>query len=181
MFVVVNAVAGLGPALIGAVGTGVALVGVRLVRRQTAQQAFSGFFALAVAAIVAARTGEARTFFLPGIAVSAACCLAAIASVLLRRPLVGVLAAAFDGSAEWPSQWHRDPVWLRVYSLATLGWALVFGLRVAVQGALYLSDARLGWLAAARLAMGYPGTIVAVMLTVLYLRRPRRSEGVVAE
>jgi hypothetical protein len=57
----------------------------------------------------------------------------------------------------------------------------VFGLRVAVQGALYLSDARLGWLAAARLAMGYPGTIVAVMLTVPYLRRPRRSEGVVAE
>src|SRR5450756_2150446 len=113
--------------------------------------------------------------------VRAACCLAAIASVLLRRPLVGILAAEFDGSAEWPSQWHRDPVWLRVYSLATLGWALVFGLRVAVQGALYLSDARLGWLAAARLAMGYPGTIVAVMLTVLYLRRPRRSEGVVAE
>lgn len=171
VFVTGNALAGLRAGLIAAMVTGVGLVVVRLARRQTPQQAFSGFFALAIAAILAARTGHARDFFLPGIVISAVCFAAALGSVLLRRPLVGVLAGALD-SAETARR--SDPVRTRVYTIATLGWAVLFAGRAAVQGLLYLQDARVGWLAAARLVMGYPGTLAAVALTVLYLRRTAR-------
>ena len=72
-FVAVNAVAGavlarpdaLRAALATAVGTGLALVTLRIARREPLQQAFRGLVGLAVAAVFAARTGEARDFFLP--------------------------------------------------------------------------------------------------------------------
>jgi hypothetical protein len=171
VFVAGNALAGLRVGLIAAIVTGAGLMVVRLARRQTPQQAFSGFFALALAAILAARTGHARDFFLPGIAVSVGFCVAALGSVLLRRPLVGVLAGALDG-AELGRR--GDPARVRAYTLATLGWAALFALRGGVQGLLYLQDAQVGWLAAARLVMGYPATVAAVALTVVYLRRTVR-------
>lgn len=151
--------------------TGLVLVVVRLVRRETLQQAVSGFFGIALAAFLASRTKGGKGFFLPGIFFSGLYGVAFLVSVLIRRPLVGVIVAAVEGRGP---QWREDAVLRRVYSIATLGWVGVFALRVGVQGALYLSDARDGWLAAAKLGLGYPVTIVAVALTVAYIRRVTR-------
>ena len=159
---------GLRAALVAAVVTGLGIVALRLRRRETLQQALSGFFALAVAVFFAARSGEARDFFLPGILINLAWAAVFVGSVVVARPFVGYLYAAVDGLTGW----REDRRLRRVFSVATLGWAGVFVLRAVVQGSLYLAD-RPGWLAAARLLMGWPLTILAVAATIAYVKRAR--------
>jgi hypothetical protein len=60
----------------------------------------------------------------------------------------------------------------RVFTVATLGWVGVFATRAAVLGSLYLLD-RSGWLAVARLVLGWPVTIGAVAVTLAYVKRAR--------
>lgn len=178
VFVFVNSVvtaftdrdAGLRSALVAAVVVGLGVVGLRLVRRETLQQALSGFFALAIAVFFAARSGEARDFFLPGILINVAYAAVFLGSALVARPLVGYVYAAVDGLA---ATWRDDRRLRKVFAVATVGWALVFAARAAVQGTLYAMD-RPGLLAAARLLMGWPLTIAAVALTIAWVKRGRR-------
>lgn len=156
--------------LAAAVVAGLTVVAVRLARRETLQQALSGFFALAVAVFLAARSGEARDFFLPGIFINLGWAAVFVVSVLLARPLVGHLYAAVDGLVGW----REDRSLRRVFAVATLGWAGIFLARAAVQGSLYLAD-RPGWLAAARLLMGWPLTILGVAATIAWVKRARRA------
>lgn len=180
VFVFVNSVvqafagraAGLRAAIVVSLLAGAAVVAVRLLRRETLQQAVSGFLGLAVAVFFAYRSGEARGFFLPGIFINIAYGLAFVGSAVIGRPIVGAIYGAVDGLG---SRWREAPL-RRMFALASLGWALVFAVRAIVQGALYLAD-RPGLLAAARLLMGWPLTIAAVALTVAYVNRvsPERS------
>ena len=96
VFVTVNALAALRPAIIAAVATGVALTIYRLVRKQSVQQAISGLFGVLVAALIAARTGQARGYFLFGIWQSFVYAVPFVISVLVRRPLVGVVYEFVD-------------------------------------------------------------------------------------
>lgn len=178
VFVFVNSVVtalsdrdtGLRAALVGAVAVGVAVVALRLYRRETLQQALSGFFALAIAVWFAARSGEARDFFLPGILINVAYGAVFVVSALIARPLVGYVYAAVDGLDK---TWRTDRQLRKVFAVATFGWAAVFAARAAVQGTLYVMD-RPGLLAAARLLMGWPLTILAVAATIAWVKRGRR-------
>lgn len=91
-FIVANAVGGLIPGIWSAVGAAVLVFALRLVRRQSVQQAVSGLFAVVVAVAIAAYSGQARDYFVLGILRNAAIAVVLFASVLVRRPLVGVLA-----------------------------------------------------------------------------------------
>jgi hypothetical protein len=156
-------------ALVGAVVVGAGVVALRLVRRQTLQQALSGFLALAIAVLFAARSGEARDFFLPGILINVVYATVFVVSAVVARPIVGYVYAAVDGLSP---AWRTDRRLRGVFAVATVGWGLVFAARAAVQGSLYALD-RPGWLAAARLLMGWPLTILAVAATVAWVRRGR--------
>lgn len=178
VFVLVNALVdvvadrqtALRSALVAAVAVGLAVIAVRLARRQTVQQAVSGFLGLGVAAWFAFRSGEARDFFLPGIWINLAYGTAFLLSALVGRPVVGAVVATVEGLG---TRWRTDPRLRRAFALATVGWAvLVFGLRAGVQGALYAAD-QPGALAAARLLLGWPLTILAVALTLFATRRAR--------
>lgn len=170
VFVGANAVAGLTAAIWAAVAAGVLLLALRLARRQSVQQAVSGFLGVALAAYIASRTGQAKGFFLLGIWASFGYAALFGLSVLVRWPLVGVVWEYVDGTG---GSWRRERPLLRVYTLATVLWTAVFLSRGLVQRFLYDSD-RTGWLAVARLAMGYPVTIGALFGTVLAVRRVRR-------
>jgi hypothetical protein len=161
-------------ALVAAVATGLTVLGVRLRRRETLQQAVSGFLGLGVAVFFAARSGEARGFFLPGIFINIGYGTLFLASAVVGRPVVGAIYAAVEGLDK---RWRLDVRLRRVFAVATVGWALVFASRAAVQGVLYAMD-RPGLLAAARLLMGWPLTIAAVALTVAYVRRARPAQEV---
>jgi hypothetical protein len=177
VFVLVNSVvqafstreAALNAAMVSAIAVGVGVILLRLVRKETLQQAISGFLGLAIAVFFARRSGEARGFFLPGIFINIAYGLVFLGSALIGRPLVGAIYAAVDGLDK---RWREDPRLRRVFALATAGWALVFAARAVVQGVLYAMD-RPGLLAAAKLLMGWPLTIAAVALTVAYVKRAR--------
>lgn len=173
VFVVANAVGGLRAAVWAAVIAGVLLMSVRLAMRQTVQQAITGFVGVALAAFIAARTGQAKGFFLLGIWASFLYAGVFLASVLARWPLVGLIWEYVDGGG---TGWRRDRITLRTYTWTTLLWVAVFLSRGLVQRFLYNED-RTGWLAVARLAMGYPFTAIALGVTLLAVRRTRQRRA----
>ena len=170
VFVVVNIVATLQPALIAAIVAGVGIAAWRIARKQPLQPAVSGLFGVGIAAFIAYRTGEARGFYLPGLIYSAVLGLAFLVSVIVRWPLAGVIWHGINGDGQ---SWRRDPRLLRAYTWASLLWTLVFAARLVVQGLLYNADATT-WLGIARLAMGYPLVGVALLGTVWAVSRARR-------
>ena len=97
VFVFVNSVvaafasrdAALNSALVAAVVVGAAVIVLRLVRKETLQQAISGFLGLAIAVWFARRSGEARGFFLPGIFINIGYGLLFLISAARRRPRSG--------------------------------------------------------------------------------------------
>ena len=174
VFVIVNAFAGLRPAIIAAVASGVALAGYRVARKQPTQQAISGLFAVLVAALIAARTGQARGYFLFGIWTSFAYAVPFAVSLLARRPLVGLVWEFLDPTPGPEGvRWYRRRPLLRAYDMATAAGTVVFLARGLVQWKLY-GDNATGWLAFARVAMGYPLWIAAVGLGFLVITRARR-------
>jgi hypothetical protein len=170
VFVIANAIGGLRQAVIAAIAVGVVIFVLRLVRREPVTQAFYGFVAVAVAAYLAARTGKAQAFFLPGIALNAIYGTIGLLSLIVGHPLAGYVIAALDARYE---HWRRDRALRRVAVLATLTWTAVFALRVVVQGLLYLAGST-GWLAVAKIGMGWPlwGTALAITLWLLREARP---------
>jgi hypothetical protein len=137
VFVAVNAIAGLGAAIWSAVGAGLVLFVLRLVRKETVQQAVSGFLGVALAAYIASRTGEAKGFFLLGIWASFVYAGLFAASVLVRWPLVGVVWEYVDGGG---GHWRKDKPLMRVYTSMTVLWVVVFLSRGLVQRFLYEED-----------------------------------------
>jgi hypothetical protein len=91
-FIVANSVGGLRTGIWAALGAAVLVFLLRLTRRESVQQAVSGLFAVGVAVAIAAFTGQARDFYVPGIIRNAGLAVVLLGSVVLRRPLVGVVA-----------------------------------------------------------------------------------------
>jgi hypothetical protein len=91
-FIVANALGGLWAGIWGALGIACVIFVVRLVRRETVQQAVSGLFGVVVAVAIAAASGHARDYFVFGILRNAAIGVVLLGSVLVRWPLVGVIA-----------------------------------------------------------------------------------------
>jgi hypothetical protein len=175
VFVAVNSFAGLRWAVIAAVGAALLLTVYRLARRQSVQQALSGLFGVVVAAAIAARTGHAKGYFLFGIWTSFAYGGAFVVSVLARRPLVGLAWEFLDPTPLPDGQpWNKCRPLLRAYDLATILASLIFLARGIVQLALFKQN-QTGWLAVARIAMGYPLYIAAVGFGFWIVNRARRK------
>lgn len=157
-----------------AAGVAVGLVAVltvaRLVRGESPRQAVFGLIGVALAAFIATRSGKAENFFLPGLFLNAAYASAFLISILVRWPLVGVIAGQIDGEG---TAWRDDPARMRVFTRATWLWVGLFLLRLAVQLPLYLAEAVVA-LGIARAAMGLPLFGLGLWLTWLMVRRPAR-------
>ncbi|MGQ0719596.1 MAG: DUF3159 domain-containing protein [Pseudonocardiales bacterium] len=171
VFVAVNPLIGLLPAIWASLGAAMAVGVWRLVRREPLQPAVSGMLGVAVCAFIAYRTGEARGFYLYGIWYSLVAGLVFLGSVIVRRPLVGVLWAVLNGSG---SGWRTDRRVRFGFQMATLVWAVFFLARFGVQRWLY-EEQETGWLGVARLAMGLPLTAVAALVTIWAIRRAARA------
>jgi hypothetical protein len=170
VFVPINSVWGLTAAIWSAVAVACGVLVWRLIRRTPIQPAISGFMGVALCAFIAHRTGDAKGYFLFGIYASLIYGGAFVLSVLVRRPLVGVIWGMLNGqAARWRA--HRDAV--RAYDIATAAWALVFIARYLVQNHLYDED-QTGWLAAARIGMGWPLTALALLVTFWAVRKADR-------
>ncbi|MFF3641680.1 DUF3159 domain-containing protein [Streptomyces sp. NPDC002564] len=169
-FVLANASLGLTAATCTAIGVALAVAALRLVRKEPLQPALSGLFGVAVAAFVAWKTGSAKGFFLTGIWSNLALGVLFLLSVLVRRPLAGIVWGALNGTG---TAWLKDKPSRRAYDIATLTLVGVFGVRFAVWQWLYDED-RTGWLAVARIAMGYPLLALALLVVLWAGRRSAR-------
>lgn len=172
-YVITNAIAGLDAAVVVAIGAGAGLVVLRLLRREPVQPAVSGLIGIAIAALIAYQTGSAENFFLPGIWLSLLAAIAFAISIVVRRPLVGVLWHAVTNHAGGEPSWRTDPQSLRGFDIATLTFVALFLSRFLVQQWLYDLGST-GWLAVTRIAMGYPLLAVALLVAFWAGRRARK-------
>jgi hypothetical protein len=172
-FIIAITVGPLRTAVIAAVGTGAAIVLLRLVRRESLEQAVSGLIGVAFAAFIATRLHRGSGFFLPGLLFNIAYAVAVAVSVMIGRPFIGYVAAIADPRL---AAWRSIPSLRRAAAFASLQWGAIVVARVAVQGPLYLANAT-GWLGVARLAMGWPLWALASAGSFWLIRRAATREG----
>jgi hypothetical protein len=154
--------------LLGAGLAGLAL-GLRLAQRQNPQFVLNALVGIGIAAVFALRSGEAQDAFLPGIVYNAVYAAVLVGSVLARWPVVGFLIGSVTGD---PTGWRRDPGLVRLCGRLTLLLAAPCVLRVAVQYPLWLGgEDMVGWLGAAKVALGWPLQVAVLAGMVWVLSR----------
>jgi hypothetical protein len=171
-FISVNALKGLDAAIWTAVGVGAVLLLIRVVRREVVRHSISGFFGVLIAVGFAKMSGSAKGYFGPGLALNAVYATVFLGSVLVRKPIVGLLYKSFQ---KHPPEWFDHPRVGRAYSEVTLLWGGLFLLRVVVKLLLF-DDDKLGRLTLATLLMGWPLTLLCLGVTVPWIAR--RTHGV---
>ncbi len=219
-FIVANSLGGLRVGIWSALGTALLVFLLRLVRRESVQQAFSGLFAVGIAVAIAAYSGQARDFYVIGIIRNAAIGLVLLGSVLVRWPLVGVIAeflapshlGAMAGHSAHPAgmrgrlhrasaalrpgerdpdtgaraadpeaecHWRDDRRLVRAYGWLTVLWGVVFLVRAAITGPLYLQseDGDATALGVVSLVLGIPVTVVELAVTLWVVARLHRHRA----
>ncbi|HEX7350091.1 DUF3159 domain-containing protein [Brachybacterium sp.] len=142
-----------------------ALLIARLVQRQSVGTVLGGLIAAALGAVLAIRSGEGTDFYWPGIATNAVALLVLLVSLLLRRPLVGLMVGLLDPRVK---DWAEDPDARRVYTRATLLFVGLYAAKLAVQLPLLLTG-QVAALGAAKIAMGLPAfAIIAYLVWLMH-------------
>lgn len=150
----------------GAAGLSVLFILLRLIRRQSVQQAVVGALAIALAAFLALRDGgQAADYFIPGFYTNAAYGSAMLLSILIRRPLMGYVAQLLFGL----DNWRKSQSYKRL-RLVTWIWFGFFASRLAVQLPLYFAG-EVELLAASRVVMGAPAYAGLLALSWVLLKR----------
>lgn len=166
-FVPLNALYGLDAAIWGAIGVAVAMFLYSFIRKENLQPAISGAIGVGIGVLIAWRTGDARGYFLYGIITQAVYGSVLAVSALVRWPAVGVIWGFLQGRGQSWRKIARVRWW---YALATWVWAGIFGFRFVLQTILYNND-EVGWLGAARIAMGWPLAIVGFLITIWAVKK----------
>ncbi|WP_156688985.1 DUF3159 domain-containing protein [Mycobacterium sp. Marseille-P9652] len=170
-FVAVSSASGLLPAIAAALGVAALVLVWRLIRRDSLQPALSGFIGVAVCALIAYVVGQSKGYFLLGIWMSLLWAVVFAASVAVRRPLVGY---AWSWASGRDRAWRAVPRAVYAFDAASLCWVLVFGARFVVQRLLY-DAGQTGWLGVARIAMGWPLTVLAALVTYAAIKAAQRA------
>ncbi|MEU0546198.1 DUF3159 domain-containing protein [Micromonospora sp. NPDC005979] len=166
VFVAVNLVASLYPAITAAAVTALAGLGYRLARRQSPRSALIGILVVALCAVVAAVTGEARGFFLVPTLIPFAVIMACLATIIARRPLTGLLLNRVTGG---PPDWYRNVALRRVHLTATGAAIAINVINATVQVIFYERDDTVV-LAVAHAATG-PVFATLVAVTIVAVRK----------
>lgn len=174
VFVLANIVTDLRPAIIAAVGVALVIAVLRLIQRRPVRHAVNGLFGIGIGAAIAWRTGDEKTFYLPGILYGIAYGLVLLGSAAIRQPLVGWIWSVLAAGGR--SEWRQDPRLVRTFTWLTALWGVVWLAKVGVQAALYLADMDTA-LGIARLALGYPPYALLLLITVWVVRRVTRESA----
>lgn len=174
-FVPANALWGLKGGVIAALAVAAVVLVIRLATRTSIQPAISGFFGVAVCVGIAMLVGgNGKGYYLYGIVMQAVFAVVFLISILVRRPLVGVLWHLFDEKSKQAvdggHDWRADRAQYRGFVWLTLLWTAMFAVRFAVQFALYIGD-DVNWLGVARIAMGWPMFALGLLVTFIVARR----------
>lgn len=175
VFVIAWLVSGrsIGWAAAAAVAAGVAVGIWRLARGRRVTASVASVAAVSLAAFVALGTGRPEDFFLIQLLTNVASALAWALSILIRWPLLGVVAGIVLGQK---TRWRRDPDLVRAYGNASWVWVLgQYLVRVLVFGVLWWS----GWVVAlgvARVVLSWPLVAATLAASAVVLRRSLPEE-----
>ncbi|MFG1606617.1 DUF3159 domain-containing protein [Actinoplanes sp. NPDC049265] len=166
VFVAVNAMTSLYPAIFAAAGTAIAGLLYRLVRRQSARSAVIGLLVVAVCATVAMITGQARGFFLVPALIPFAGFLICLTTIVARRPFTGLLLNRVTGG---PVDWYRNRELRRVH-LATTVAAMAINVVNAVVQVVFYGRGDTVVLAVAH-SVVTPAFVTLIAVTIVVARR----------
>jgi len=138
---------------------------IRLVGRQAVTTAIAGLLGIVLSAVIAILTGRPENNFVPGFFINAGILLVTVVTLVIRRPLIGLVASLLLSDPEWRS----DRAQLRVAYIATWLWVGLAVIRLGVELPLYFAGATSA-LAAARLITGVPLYALILWLTWLVMR-----------
>jgi hypothetical protein len=164
-FVTINALSDLDTAAMVAMAISVVVAAYRAIRRHPLTNAIGGVLGTGLAVFIALRTGSASGYFVPRALQNAGLALAFLISVLVRRPLVGVIAAPLY---KIPPGWREDPRVRRPFAEASFAWVALFGVRAIVYTVLILAGKE-GALAAAVILLGWPAFLGTLWFTYRYV------------
>ncbi|HET8958522.1 MAG TPA: DUF3159 domain-containing protein [Microcella sp.] len=153
------------PSVLVPLGIAVVFVIVRAVTRTPIAPAIIGLIGIALSAGLALFTGRAEENFVLGFVINSVWLVALLVSLIVRRPLLGVITSLLTGDKEWRS----DPAKRSVLTLTTWLWVGLFTLRLGVQVPFYLAE-NVTALAASRLIMGLPLYAAVLWVTWLMIR-----------
>ena len=146
----------------------------RVVTRSSVQPALIGMGGIAASAAVALWSGRPEDNFVLGLWVNGIGLTAMLVSILVGRPLIGVISGLLVSDPRW----REDRAKRRLATIATTLWVGLFGARLVVQVPLFLQGA-VAELAIARLVMGLPLYALVLWLSWLLMRSVYRApEGV---
>ncbi|MBF0698011.1 DUF3159 domain-containing protein [Actinomyces bowdenii] len=167
------------PAILASLALSAIALIARLLARQGLTQVLSGAVLALISAAWAWRSGQASNFYATGLLINAVWLVVTAGSILVRRPLVGLLIGLWHSTRTGPDHRPQRPTAgeQRRHTLATAVLAGMFALRLVVEVPLYLAGASaLGALGVARLVLGVPLYLVCVWLAWLIARpRPQRE------
>lgn len=171
LFLAINSIAGLVPAVVAAGGWGVGLAFYRLIRRQRINLALSGLLSLGIALLIVLRTGRASTYFLPNAVFGYLAGAIGLISVALGKPVSGHLVRLVEGR---PADWYQLPRVKGTHLIVTAAWSLLFILRATVRAILIARDSEWG-LAVTTLTLGLPVTAMMVVGSWAFVKRRLRG------
>ena len=154
------------PAVVASLAVALVAVIARLISRTPLTQALGGTIGVVIGVVWAWRTGEAQNYYVWGLVTNAGFALGVLVSILVRWPIVGIVAGALR---QIGTSWRADPAHVRRYATASWLWFGLFTARLLVQVPLYV-QAEVGWLGTARLVMGVPLWALTLWATWLLVR-----------
>ena len=147
------------------VAIAIVFVVIRLIRRQAVTSAVVGLVLIVISAVIALLSGRAENNFVLGFIFDGGILVLVVVTLLLRRPLIGLVASLLLSDPEWRS----DRAQVRVANIATWLWLALVVIRLGVELPLYFLG-QTSALAAARLILGVPLYAVILWLTWLVMR-----------
>ncbi|MFI1989177.1 DUF3159 domain-containing protein [Actinoplanes sp. NPDC020271] len=118
-------------AIIGSVGSAVAIGAVRLARKQPVRHAVNGLFGIALGAWLAWRSGDAKNFYLPGILLTFGQAAVLLVSVAFRKPLIGYAWGIMANKGK--QDWFGNARLFRAFQWLTLLWVVSLAARAGLQ------------------------------------------------
>ncbi|MFF1573746.1 DUF3159 domain-containing protein [Leifsonia sp. NPDC058292] len=142
---------------------------VRIVGKTPVTQAIAGLLGVGISAILALITGRGEDNFILGIWTNAAYGAALLISMLVRWPLIGLIAGYLMGDG---IAWRSVRGKFRVMQALTFLWFLLFAARLAVQVPLYLAHTPEATVALGitKLLMGVPLYAPLLLITWFVVR-----------
>jgi hypothetical protein len=159
---------GLYIAIAGALGTAVLIAIYRLARKEPVRHAVNGVIGIALGAYLAARSGNAKDFYLPGILLTLGQAGVLLLSTAFRRPIIGYIWAVMANKGK--HDWLQNRKLLATFQWLTVAWAASLIVRGGVQAVLYWLD-RADLLGVARIFLSWPIYAGMLALTVWAVRR----------